>query len=596
MGLLLRHYWPLAIKQYFQYYYYFSLWYCLPFITTFTFLLEDKNPEWLINITCSIVLLIILVDWVMFIILSTTAILFAVTIYYLLVNNFIINVYSIYLLVYTCILSIIISIIFVRKKQQYLHTLINNQQALKKLYASTNDELIDALNYQEKIARSLGKEGLEILQQAQNITNNLCKEIMTNSSEIFTTTYSKLTSIMKYLEEIANQAKNYIRLEVKIINLDHLLKEINDKVIKLDSAIVLTFLNKIPYKTLVCDVNLIGKLLINTIIQIKKYRVNTSNIQIYIDSTELWYRLDSIKNYTKKIPAIRFIITTLEDIGELPNFYMGDVTNAAFTLNNKQDLYQTKNIKIINAHYGALHSNEFNNEYSIIIVLPLNIRDVRPKTMDLKENDTVLQEVISDSLDIETIENQLIQDINKKNQSIDITSFKKAIKLIKKYHAKQKRKSGEPFYLHPIAVTKILLQFTFDEDILLAALLHDVVEDTPMSLSKIEAIFNPTVAALVSGVTKFDQTKEKLKLSKYENILKLLEQEDTRVLMIKIADRIHNMRTLSYHESYEKQKIIAEETLQFYIPMANKLGLSKAVTELKHLVFQILNNLSTPSS
>jgi len=492
---------------------------------------------------------------------------------------------------YLLILISGIMVIVFRPKQEYQILTKKRKEYLSERIGAQEEQLIDALNYQEKVARNLSKEGLEILQQAQEIIDNLRKQIITNFGEDFTTiAYNKLTSIMMYLKEVANQAKDYIRLEVKNVDINFLLTKIDNKITNLDNSIELTFFNTTHYKTMECDINLIKRLLVNIITQIKEYSIKTNNIQIHIDSTELWYRLDSIEHYTKKIPAIRFIITTLEEIGKLPSFYMGDVTQAIFTFNNKQDLYKAENIKIVNAHYGILHSNELNNEYTIIVVLPLNIRDVRPKTMDLKENETVLQEAVNNSAELEKIEMQLIQDINKSNPNIDITKIKKAINLIKKYHAKQKRKSGEPFYLHPLAVTKILLQFTSDEDALLASLLHDTVEDTPMSLSKIEAIFNPTVAKLVNGVTKFDQVKEKLKLSEYENIQKLIEQEDKKVQMIKIADRIHNMRTLSNLESYEKQKNISEQTLQFYVPMAKKLGLTNAATELQQLVFKTLNS------
>lgn len=590
IGLLLRPYWPSILKIYFPAYYHLTLFYCLPFSTTFIFLLEKGNVEWLINITFATILLIVLVNWVVFTALSITGTLLALTIYYSIFDNFIIPSTSvIYTLAYTCFFSVIIGIIFVRRRQQYVYMLLNNQQELRELYNSTTDKLIDALNYQEKLARGLGKEGLEILKQAQQVINNLRRQMMIDSSEVFTKAYNKLTSVTQYLEEVAIQAKDYVRLEVESIDINLLLNKVNTKIAKSENATSLVFYNTANYKTIECDINLTKKLLINTIMQVHEYNLNNNYIYIFIDSTELWYRIDSIKNYTKKIPAIRFVVTTLEKIDELPNFYMGDTTNASFTLNSPQDLYKAESVKIINAHYGALHCNGFDNEYSIIFVIPLRVRDIRPKVMDLKENNSILQDIIVDSLDAKKIETKLIQDINKKNPNIDIKQIKKAINLIKKYHAKQTRKSGEHFYIHPLIVTDILLQLTSDEDTLLSSLLHDIVEDTPMSLSTIEAIFNPTVAKLVDGVTKFTQGRKKLNLSQYENIQKLIEQEDARVLMIKIADRIHNMRTITYHSSYEKQKKIAEQTLLFYIPIAKQLRLPQVVVELQNLVFEVLN-------
>lgn len=586
IGLLLKAYWPHTLKVYFQTYYYLTIFYCLPFSTTMIFLLEKGSIEWLINITLAITLLIILVDWVLFTILSTAGILLAAFIYYMLFNDLqLANNDVIYGLVYIYFFSTIISIIFVRKRQQYLRALFNNRQELRDLHNYTTDKLVDALNYQEKIVSNLGKEGLEILKQVQKITGNLCKQITLNSNETFTEDYSKLTSITKYLEEIITQAKDYIRLEVSSIDINLLLKEINIKWIKVTNKPILIFLNKAQHKTIECDINLIKRVVINTIYQTQEYSLNKNEIYVNIDFTELWYRLDSIKNYTKKIPAIRFVVTTLEEIGELPNFYMGDTMKAAFTLSSKQDLYKSENIKIINAHYGVLQYSE----HYITFVIPLHIRDIRPKSMDLEESSLALQGIITDSLKEKKIEAELITEIRKQNPNINIQKIDHAINLIRKYHAKQKRKSGEAFYLHPLAVTKILLQFTSDEDALLAALLHDIVEDTPMSLSKIEAIFNPTVAKLVDGLTKFDQSRKKLNLSEHENIQKLIEQVDKRVLMIKIADRIHNMYTITGHSSYKKQKSISEQTLQFYIPIAKELGMHKAVIELQRLVFEILN-------
>jgi (p)ppGpp synthase/HD superfamily hydrolase len=120
-------------------------------------------------------------------------------------------------------------------------------------------------------------------------------------------------------------------------------------------------------------------------------------------------------------------------------------------------------------------------------------------------------------------------------------------------------------------------------------LLHDVVEDTPMDLDQLAAMFSPTVAYLVDGVTNFEKGSPSLRLSGHEIIKKLIDEEDNRVLYIKLADRIHNMRTIQGHTSYEKQKAICEETLQFFVPMAKQLGLIQAAEELQSLVFDVLN-------
>ena len=122
-----------------------------------------------------------------------------------------------------------------------------------------------------------------------------------------------------------------------------------------------------------------------------------------------------------------------------------------------------------------------------------------------------------------------------------------ALEVIKWYHGPKHRHSGEPFYLHPLTVAQIVLDYNTDEATILGALLHDTVEDTPMLLENVEMLFNKEVAQLVDGVRHLASNKAtfyKVQLSSQENIRQLLEVEDPRVLYVKLADRLHNMRTI----------------------------------------------------
>ena len=120
-----------------------------------------------------------------------------------------------------------------------------------------------------------------------------------------------------------------------------------------------------------------------------------------------------------------------------------------------------------------------------------------------------------------------------------------------------------------------------------------------MLLENIETMFGPEVVRIVDGVTHFESTKDsfyKIKLSAHENILMLLETEEKRALYVKIADRMHNMRTIDGHRSYAKKKQIAEETLQFFVPLAKELGLNEAANELKERSMKVLNATPAPSA
>ena len=171
-----------------------------------------------------------------------------------------------------------------------------------------------------------------------------------------------------------------------------------------------------------------------------------------------------------------------------------------------------------------------------------------------------------------------------------ISLVRKAIDLIKDYHGPVLRKSGEPFYLHPIAVAQIVLDYNQEEATILAALLHDTVEDTALLLGDVEAVFGKETAGIVDTVTHLESHKDsfyKVKLSAEENIMMLSETGDDRAIYVKIADRMHNMRTIE-GKSPESQMRIAKETLQYFVPQAQRLALHEAAQELKERSWQVL--------
>ncbi len=161
-------------------------------------------------------------------------------------------------------------------------------------------------------------------------------------------------------------------------------------------------------------------------------------------------------------------------------------------------------------------------------------------------------------------------------------------------HSVQRRSSGEPYIIHPLAVASILADMRMDACSIMAALLHDTVEDTDVSIEDIRRYFGADVAMIVDGVTKIGRLKFDSKLHKQaENFRKMLlaTAEDLRVILVKLADRLHNMRTLD-HCKVEKRRRIAEETLQLYAPLAHRLGIHWIRQELEDLSFQYTNEES----
>ena len=202
----------------------------------------------------------------------------------------------------------------------------------------------------------------------------------------------------------------------------------------------------------------------------------------------------------------------------------------------------------------------------------------------------------------EELYQDLINSIRKYHPSTDISLVEKAYKVAYDAHAGQVRKSGEPYIIHPLYVSIILSELELDKETIAAGLLHDVLEDTIMSEKEMIEEFGEEVYLLVDGVTKLkhlhltdtiknpkDKNAERMEMQA-ENLRKmfLAMAKDIRVILIKLADRLHNMRTLQ-HQSEEAQKRIARETQEIYCPIAQRLGISKIKIELDDLSLKYLN-------
>ena len=191
----------------------------------------------------------------------------------------------------------------------------------------------------------------------------------------------------------------------------------------------------------------------------------------------------------------------------------------------------------------------------------------------------------------EELYNDLIARVHKYHPSDDISLINKAYRLASDAHNGQARKSGEPYIIHPLCVAIILAELEMDKETIVAGLLHDVVEDTIFTTEEIEQEFGTDVALLVDGVTKLGRLQydgDKVELQA-ENLRKmfLAMAKDIRVIIIKLADRLHNMRTLK-HMKPEKQQEKARETLDIYAPIAQRLGISKVKVELDDLALKYL--------
>ncbi len=188
---------------------------------------------------------------------------------------------------------------------------------------------------------------------------------------------------------------------------------------------------------------------------------------------------------------------------------------------------------------------------------------------------------------------ELINKVKSYNKFLNPETLNKAYDFALKAHKAQKRDEGVPFINHPLAVANILTELKLDSATIATGLLHDTIEDTQATYKTIKDEFGQEVADLVDGVTKISQFENKaVENSKAENFRKLIlaTSKDIRVLLVKLADRLHNMRTIKFIKSENKQIRIAKETMEVYSPLADRMGMNRIRDELEDLSFQVLNN------
>lgn len=207
------------------------------------------------------------------------------------------------------------------------------------------------------------------------------------------------------------------------------------------------------------------------------------------------------------------------------------------------------------------------------------------------ESDFQVISLPADFTSPEVLYQDLIRTIKTYHPSTDFSMIEKAYQIASNAHKDQRRKSGEPYIIHPLCVSNILAELELDKETIVAGLLHDVIEDTVLTVEEVTLEFGSEVALLVDGVTKLTNLKYSMDKVEFqaENLRKmfLAMAKDIRVILVKLADRLHNLRTLKYMPEH-KQKDIARETMDIYAPIAQRLGISKVKIELDDLSLKYL--------
>jgi Na+/proline symporter/signal transduction histidine kinase len=489
------------------------------------------------------------------------------------------------------------------KHQQVYRGLEVSNLLLRTTQQETNQALLQALQHREKLAQEMREESTQLFTSIHQMSDQLERETqklpdeqaIITARETLRAANEKLKAASVYFSQIIYQVKDYMRLKVSEVLIVKLLQQTLQEIkykqdLQVQGSPVIVQLHT-QQARVQCDPEAIQQVLVNGVVYAQQHAEDNQPILLNLSDTTLGYPITSVKDYTKKVRALCIVITTKNTLPTLRDLYMGAVSNIGISLpRSTKMLPLIRNRRIIDEHYGATEFVEDASGITQLYVIPLHLREVRPSTMDSPEMDENVPVASFDSI-VSTQEDELLVALSK-YPGIDMALISKAMRLIKECHAGVKRKSGEPFYLHPIAVAQILLPYTQDQDTIIASLLHDTVEDTSLSLAQIGSMFNGVVRRIVDGVTHLEsniKTQKRVTLSTYENIQKLLGVDENRVLYVKLADRLHNMRTIEGHSSLEKRRKIAEETLLFFVPIARHLQLHAIEKELQQLASQVMN-------
>ena len=560
-GLLLRNYWPSWLRAYFYLYWYVTLLYCLPFATFLLYLLNGASVEWTVNIALSTMLLIVLVDWVSFILLSIVGVGAALFYYSLLMGlPFHLSYEDAYVLAYTAIFSVLIGLLFARRREQTFDSLLLQNRYLSETQREGRKELASTLTYREGLVKDL------------------------NPNEI--ALFDDLTS--DYIQRAIYHITDYLRLEVSSVNLAQLQKVLGTFYRALaPNNPALICRNHTQLTAIEADFVKLKQLLINAIEYVQQYNTQPNPMYVTFEDAQLGHTVAHMPGYTRTLPAIKITISSESTLPPTQPFYRIDPTTASTWVPQQEEEYPLlENARIIDAHYGCLAQRLPDTQ---VYVLPVNLRIVRGKVMEIVKEPAVAQpDELSHPLAIE-LEKKLLEKV--RPTTIDINLIKKALEIIKRFHGGTRRRSGEPFFTHPMTVALIVLEHSQDQAAVLAALLHDTVEDTSLTLNDIQRMFGKEVAFLVGKATNLEDHKRRINLGDNENITRILNYEDSRSALVKLADRLHNMQTIQHHSLLSKRQSIAEETLTKLVPLAQELGLLDMAQELEQRSRDVLQQM-----
>ncbi|MBX9890295.1 MAG: HD domain-containing protein [Amoebophilaceae bacterium] len=464
---------------------------------------------------------------------------------------------------------------------------------VKLLQESEDEILLDAIMHQKFYEQQIPEEGSRALYKIeQELTAMLKENALSNVKETLWFAIEKLKGFKEFLLTKAYEGRYTIELDKKAMTytrLDAVILKLRQSMESLDPSTKLLIRYHTTIEGIWVDEKKFYRLLLTNIFVLgKACEADRMVVLTITDATlEYLYHIPSDQvEPTRFVPALAFHITHKCPQAETPAVYPIDLNVMPYDDLKTTDmtaLAAYESIRIVDAHGGYSTVTLLDRLY----VLPINGKQVvRGKTY---KPEHLFMHVVEtkESLALE----QQLKRLLAKETALPSDLIHETIQFIKKAHGHTMRKSGDPYYMHPMAATQFLLKETNDPETVLATLLHDIVEDTQIPLSYLTALYGPTVAGIIDGVTHLCSGIRRWQLTKEEEHAKIIAigKKDIRVLQVKLADRLHNVTTLSCR-SIADQKRIAKETVDFYIRIAEEVGVggNYLVPTLKKLCGKIL--------
>ncbi len=561
-GLMLQSNWPASLKGYFDLYWLFTVGYCVAFSGVFLFLDDPNNPVAVVKLTIMILLLIVLVDWRSFLWLLTIGGGLALALHHVGYGTFFpaLTFTTKWTLCWGTLPAVLVGLLFARRKQRsgYQQT-----TALKVAHEDKIKQWEVEMAAHQQLARSLDRQS-----SMMSVIHGVIKGMRSDQYDLEAT--DRLADAVAHLADIRDKSMEYLPLAMTVGSLKKMLDEVGLELKRNRERVVVKLEQKQSRDRILGDLPYIKKLMTNAIDHLLLCGNQVGVVHCSLDDVEI--------AYSSHFPATRCYRLTVGKaiITDRPKGYTPENIQRLFF--KKGEEYLHENARIAHAHYGIMQLEKQGDNLVQTYVIPYNPKEVKPKIEDFAD------EGLIEAVRLDTPEDKAFLDLVKQEKRLDFDLIKRAFRVCKHYHRNQDRNSGELFYTHPREVAKILLAYTHDTVIILAGLLHDTVEDTALTLHQIGALFGKEVATIVEEVTNlYNKEGRKIRSKKQDVFTALLAKANTKSLLIKLADRLHNMRTLSGHPSPAKRQTIAQETEEFFIPVAQQIGMKLIEMELKVL-------------